>query len=141
MRAELGRHQRALQAALILQRLQDAADRLVSWILPVCQHLVMTRVGTLMGFVWGIGSTFAACSSSKTHLHYKCCREATAAQAVSQPIQPSGLCLQREGPESGCGPGAMRFGAHFALALRATGLVAEPSWEEDQYDPLQVRII
>lgn len=35
VRAELGRHQRALQAALILQRLQDAADRLVSWILPV----------------------------------------------------------------------------------------------------------
>jgi hypothetical protein len=32
----------------------------------------------------------------------------------------------------------MRFAAHFALALRATGLVAEPSWEADQYDPLQV---
>lgn len=34
----------------------------------------------------------------------------------------------------------MRFAAHFALALRATGLVAEPSWEEDQYDPLQVQL-
>ena len=33
----------------------------------------------------------------------------------------------------------MRFAAHFALALRATGLVSEPSWEADQYDPLQVR--
>jgi len=39
----------------------------------------------------------------------------------------------------GCGPGALRFAAHFALALRATGVLAEPSWEEDQYDPLQVR--
>jgi hypothetical protein len=35
VRAELDRNQRALQAALILERLQDVADRLVSWILPV----------------------------------------------------------------------------------------------------------
>jgi hypothetical protein len=35
VRAELDRDQRALQAALILERLQDVADRLVSWILPV----------------------------------------------------------------------------------------------------------
>jgi hypothetical protein len=35
VRAELDRHQRALQAALILERLQDVADRIVSWILPV----------------------------------------------------------------------------------------------------------
>ena len=35
VRVELDRNQRALQAALILERLQDAADRLVSWILPV----------------------------------------------------------------------------------------------------------
>jgi hypothetical protein len=48
--------------------------------------------------------------------------------------------MQREGGERSCGPGAMRFAAHFALALRATGLVAEPSWEADQYDPLQVRL-
>ena len=48
------------------------------------------------------------------------------------------VVTQREGAERSCGPGAMRFAAHFALALRATGLVSEPSWEADQYDPLQV---
>lgn len=35
VRAQLGRPQRALQAGLILQRLQDLADRLVAWVLPV----------------------------------------------------------------------------------------------------------
>ena len=49
------------------------------------------------------------------------------------------VLLQKDSGQASGGPGAMRFAAHFALALRALGLVAEPSWEEDQYDPLQVR--
>ena len=44
VRAELGRNQRALQAGLILGRPQAVADRLVSWVLPVC--LVITSRST-----------------------------------------------------------------------------------------------
>lgn len=62
--------------------------------------------------------------------------------ACNQPFlllpQPKGNDDGRQ-QAPGCGPGALRFAAHFALALRATGVLAEPSWEEDQYDPLQVR--
>jgi len=77
VRAALGAPQRALQAALVLGRPQDVADRLVAWVLPA------------------------------------------------------------EGGRPTSTPAAMRFAAHFALALRATGVVPEPSWSEDQYDPLQ----
>lgn len=46
VRAELDCNQRALQAALILERLQDVADRLVSWILPVgALHMLYTPPG------------------------------------------------------------------------------------------------
>lgn len=67
-----------------------------------------------------------------------------AALILNEPQQVVDLLVARVLPAEGGKPagsaGAMRFAAHFALALRATGFIDQPAWHANQYDPLQEAI-